>query len=119
MRAGPAATPLWWGRVFVDGVKGGNHTAILAPGSVPDPAVSARRLGVPDTGIIDASDKEGVSLRTYSPVEELAQCIQTSLAAIVALDLPSGRSYNVRHPTSESLVRGTGGLYGLGSIQVT
>lgn len=103
MRTGLAATPLWWGRVFVDGVKGGNHTAILAPGSVPDPAVSARRLGVPDTGIIDASDEEGVSLRTYSPVEELAQCIQTSLAAIVALDLPSGRSYNVRHPTSESL----------------
>lgn len=103
MRAGPAAAPLWWGRVFVNGVNGGNHTAILAPGSVPDPALSARRLGIPDTGIIDAFDEQGVSLRTYSPVEQLDQCIQTSLAAIVALGLPSGHSYNVRHPTSESL----------------
>ncbi|AKC38481.1 Predicted epimerase, PhzC/PhzF homolog [Mycolicibacterium phlei] len=103
MIAGSAARPLWWGRVFVDGVVGGNHTVVLNPGAVTDPAVAAQRLGVPDTAVVVSSDERGVLLRTFSPVEELGQCVQTSLASIVALDLPSGRSHDVRHLTTEPL----------------
>lgn len=95
--------PMWWGRVFGDGTSGGNHTAIVGPGAVPDPAAMARRLAIPDTAVVDAVDDGQVSLRTFSPVEELAQCIQTSLAAVVALELPDGRSHDVRHRRGEPL----------------
>lgn len=94
---------MWWGRVFVRGVSGGNHTAVVGPGAVPDPAGTARRLGVPDTAVVGAVDGDLIRLRTFSPVEELAQCLQASLAVVVALGLPAGRSYDVRHPRGEPL----------------
>jgi predicted PhzF superfamily epimerase YddE/YHI9 len=82
----------WLGRVFPapDG-SGGNHTAVVWPGLADAELVpTARALAVPDTGfLLEIADRR-VRLRTFSPVEELAQCVQTALAATVALDTPEG-----------------------------
>ena len=99
--------PLWWGRVFTAEGRGGNHTAVLPPGPAGEPhadrAAIAAALNVPDTGFVldDASGR--TLMRTFSPVEELAQCAQTSLAAVVALDLPEGVAHPVRHVEGEEL----------------
>ncbi len=103
-----ARQPLWWGRVFgtAEG-RGGNHTAVLPPGpaSAPDAdrAAIAAALDVPDTGFVLDDAFGTVLMRTFSPVEELAQCLQTSLAAVVALDLPEGVAHRVRHAEGEEL----------------
>lgn len=96
---------LWWGRVFTADGRGGNHTAMVLPGTaVPDLAAVAVALNVPDTGFVIESGPGGAVLRTFSPVEELAQCVQTSLAAVVALNCPEGTPYRIRHVAGEELV---------------
>lgn len=93
----------WWGRVFADGDVGGNHTVVVLPGaSVVSPAKVAARLAIPDTGFVTCADKE-VVLRTFSPVEELNQCLQVSLAAVTALGVPEGVWCAVRHERGERL----------------
>jgi predicted PhzF superfamily epimerase YddE/YHI9 len=95
----------WLGRVFTDGDRGGNHTVVVANGNnVADPAAMAARLGVPDTAFVISRDNEEIVLRTFSPVEELAQCLQTSLAVLTALDVPVGAPQLVRHEGAQPLV---------------
>jgi predicted PhzF superfamily epimerase YddE/YHI9 len=94
----------WWGRVFAQGGPGGNHTVVVVPGrDIRDPAAVAARLAVPDTGFITSADAHHITLRTFSPVEELAQCLQTSLAALTALGVANGERRLVRHPRGEPL----------------
>ncbi|KOT90818.1 hypothetical protein ADK86_25095 [Streptomyces sp. NRRL F-5755] len=101
----PTRGGAWWGRVFARGVTGGNHTAVVLPGTpVADPATAAAALGVPDTAFVTALDAGSVVLRTFSPVEELAQCLQTSLAVLTALDVPDRVPWRVRHERGEQLV---------------
>jgi predicted PhzF superfamily epimerase YddE/YHI9 len=101
----PAPGGAWWGRVFSRGVSGGNHTVVVLPGTpVADPAATAAALGVPDTAFVTALDSGSVVLRTFSPVEELAQCLQTSLAVLTALDVPDRVPWRVRHEGGEQLV---------------
>jgi hypothetical protein len=72
----------WWGRVFGLGTSGGNHTVIAWPADgVGDLSLFARRLDVPDTGFVVGRGRREIRLRTLSPVEELTQCWQASLAA--------------------------------------
>lgn len=94
----------WWGRVFGNGEIGGNHTVIItdADNDVDEFAL-ARRLRVPDTGFARLIGPRSIELATYSPIEELAQCIQTSLAAVVALDAAEGEQWRVRHRLSDPL----------------
>jgi len=95
----------WLGRVFADGNRGGNHTVVVADGgTVAGPAAEAARLGVPDTAYVISRDSEEIVLRTFSPVEELAQCLQTSLAVLTALDVPVGAPQRVRHAGAQPLV---------------
>ncbi|MGW1597184.1 PhzF family phenazine biosynthesis protein [Streptomyces sp. NPDC002343] len=101
----PAPGGAWWGRVFTDGVRGGNHTAVVLPGTpVADPGTTAAALGVPDTAFVTAVEPGSVVLRTFSPVEELAQCLQTSLAVLTALDVPDRVPWRVRHEKGEQLL---------------
>ncbi|MFJ8623762.1 PhzF family phenazine biosynthesis protein [Kitasatospora sp. NPDC093550] len=100
----PGAAGLFWCRVFASGTRGGNHTAIVLPGApTADPAALAAALDVPDTGFVQEASADRVLLRTFSPVEELAQCVQTSLAAVVALGVPEGTAHRVRHLAGEEL----------------
>ncbi|MGH3406263.1 MAG: PhzF family phenazine biosynthesis protein [Streptosporangiaceae bacterium] len=95
----------WWGRVFGDGPSGGNHTVVVLSGA-PNSGLQdiARWLAVPDTGFVTARDDQSVSLRTFSPVEEVSQCIQVSLAALTALGAPDKSSWSVRHEHGEKLL---------------
>ncbi|GAA2229368.1 hypothetical protein GCM10010430_06610 [Kitasatospora cystarginea] len=94
----------WWGRVFAQGSPGGNHTVIVLPGvQVVDRAAVAARFAVPDTGFVTGVHGNEITLRTFSPVEELAQCLQTSLAALTALGVPEGERRLVRHERGEQL----------------
>jgi predicted PhzF superfamily epimerase YddE/YHI9 len=45
-----------------------------------------------------------VTLRTYTPVEEVAQCWQTSLAVPVALSAPEKTRWRVRHERGDELL---------------
>ncbi len=105
--AAPGAARLWWCRVFVSGTRGGNHTAVVLPGTTgTDPAALAAlatALDVPDTGFVLEATAERAVLRTFSPVEELAHCVQTSLAAVVALGVAEGTTHRVRHLAGEEL----------------
>ena len=95
----------WWGRVFADGPSGGNYTVVVlsgAPGSGLQDI--ARWLAVPDTGFVTARDDRAVRLRTFSPVEEVSQCIQVSLATLTALDVPDKSSWSVKHEHGEELL---------------
>lgn len=71
---------------------------------VADPARVAARLRVPDTAFVTSRDNEEIVLRTFSPVEELAQCLQTSLAVLTALNIPLGGPTVVRHEGGAPLV---------------
>ncbi|MBH1934149.1 PhzF family phenazine biosynthesis protein [Streptomyces sp. AV19] len=103
--AGTAHGATWRGRVFGRGATGGNHTVVVPPGQpVTDPAAAAALLGVPDTAFVTAAADGDVVLRTFSPVEELAQCLQTSLAVLTALDAPDRAPWRVRHERGEQLV---------------
>ncbi|MGW7576319.1 PhzF family phenazine biosynthesis protein [Streptomyces sp. NPDC054765] len=103
--AGPLNGETWWGRVFARGTTGGNHTVVVPPGlPVADLATSAEVLGVPDTAFITSVDSGSVVLRTFSPAEELGQCLQTSLAVLTALDVPDRTPWCVRHERGEQLV---------------
>jgi predicted PhzF superfamily epimerase YddE/YHI9 len=97
----------WLGRVFGADHEGGNHTAVVltdqsgrAEGSF---ATIARVLGVPDTGFVTGVDRHSIRLRTFSPVEELAQCFQTTLAAVVALGADQGVPWRVTHEKGETV----------------
>src|SRR5689334_6187500 len=95
---------VWFGRVFASGDVGGNHTAVIrAAAAITDPAVMARALGVPDTGFVVSSEPGSIVLRTFSPFEELAQCLQTTLAAVVTLDAPMGVDWHSKHIGGEQL----------------
>jgi predicted PhzF superfamily epimerase YddE/YHI9 len=63
----------------------------------------AAQLDVPDTGFVVGEDGGELTLRSFSPVEELAQCVQTSLAAAVAADVPVGRTATIRHASGHAL----------------
>lgn len=97
-------TTAWWGRVFADGPTGGNHTVVVTdPSGIRDRGALAARLDVPDTAFVSSTEGE-IVLRTFSPVEELAQCLQTSLAVLTALGVPLGEPRLVRHQHGEPLV---------------
>ncbi|WP_067893656.1 PhzF family phenazine biosynthesis protein [Actinomadura chibensis] len=94
----------WLGRVFGSGDAGGNHTAIVGQGfdMARAPAL-AKRLGVPDTGFLTELSDRRVTLRTFSPYEELEQCFQTSLAVLSALNVPEGETWEVSHAEGDRL----------------
>lgn len=102
---------IWAGRVFSrDGV-GGNATG-LVDSDVPaaERQGMASQLGFPDTAFVvarvaDASGRPRVMLRTHSPVEEITLCIQTSLAAPVALGARAGEVWQVDHVGGSLSVR--------------
>jgi predicted PhzF superfamily epimerase YddE/YHI9 len=98
-----SAGEVWIGRVFTDGVSGGNHTAIVRGVPALRMAQVAAQLDVPDTGFVVGDGSGGLTLRSFSPVEELAQCVQTSLAAAVCADLPAGRTTTIRHGSGHAL----------------
>lgn len=94
---------VWEGRVFSRDGFGGNATG-LVDADVPaaERQSLAMRLGYPDTAFVvsrevDASGRPRVMLRTHSPVEEITLCIQTSLAAPVALGARAGEIWQVDH----------------------
>ena len=84
-------------RVFGDSDRGGNPTGVVRR-PCADPAATAAALGHPDTAFVQASSHRRVDVRTFSPVEELAQCLQASLAVPVALGAAAGEHWHVRHP---------------------
>lgn len=91
---------IWLGRVFChgeSGESGGNHTAILPEGA-ENPAAAAEALGFPDTAFVVGRDARTVRVRTFSPVEELALCLQTSLATPLAFGADHGEKWEVVHP---------------------
>lgn len=103
--ADPVTDLTWWGRVFARGTTGGNHTVVVPLGRpVANPAAAAAALGVPDTAFITSFGPGRVVLRTFSPVEEIGQCLQTSLAVLTALDVPDRTPWHVRHERGEQLV---------------
>ncbi|MEW1690529.1 PhzF family phenazine biosynthesis protein [Streptomyces sp. NPDC091265] len=103
--ADPVTGMTWWGRVFARGTVGGNHTVVVPPGRpVADLAAAAARMGVPDTAFITSYRPDSVTLRTFSPVEEIGQCLQTSLAVLTALDVPDRTPWYVQHEHGEQLV---------------
>jgi predicted PhzF superfamily epimerase YddE/YHI9 len=86
------------GRVFAEEGRGGNQTAIVWPDDGLDLAACARTLAVPDAGFVVHDDGDEVVLRTFSPFEELAQCLQASLAVVTARG-------HTRPPTADAPVR--------------
>lgn len=95
----------WWGRVFTADAVGGNHTVVVLGDRPPArPAAVAAALGVPDTAFLTDRSHRTVTLRTFSPVEELAQCWQTALAVPVALGAADGQPWRVRHERGEELL---------------
>lgn len=95
----------WFGRVFGAGDVGGNHTAIVGTGfDVARAPILAKRIGVPDTGFVTVLRDGYVAMRTYSPYEELAQCFQTSLAVLSALDVHDGEVWTVKHESGDALL---------------
>lgn len=91
-------TAFWLGRVFGTDDGGGNHTAVLP--TAADPSLLARSLGFADTAFVTARTTTTVAIRTFSPFEELALCIQTSLAVPVALGGTDGQTWQVEHPAA-------------------
>jgi predicted PhzF superfamily epimerase YddE/YHI9 len=93
------ALDIWPARVFGLGGRGGNETAIVtpAPAAAADMQAIATELGVPDTAFVLALEPGVLTLRTFSPLGEVALCIQTSLAAVVAAAAPLGEEWAVRH----------------------
>lgn len=88
---------LWVGRVFVrDGI-GGNHTGVVLD-ACAEPAALATALGFPDTAFVGRHTGRFAAVRTFSPQEELVQCLQTTLATPVALGASDGETWQVRHP---------------------
>lgn len=105
MRERRADPEVWWGRVFAHGTGGGNHTAVVSSDKLQsDPATVARRLAVPDTAFVSSAGSDTIRLRTFSPHEELSQCLQTSLAVVVALEIPEGQTRRVCHEHGEPLL---------------
>lgn len=88
---------LWAGRVFVRDGRGGNHTGVVLD-ECADPAALAAALGFPDTAFVREHTGRSATVRTFSPYEELAQCLQTTLATPVALGAGAGETWQVRHP---------------------
>lgn len=88
---------LWVGRVFVRDGHGGNHTGVVLDGCA-EPARLAATLDFPDTTFVQERSGRSVTVRTFSPHEKLAQCLQTTLATPVALGAMDGESWQVRHP---------------------
>jgi predicted PhzF superfamily epimerase YddE/YHI9 len=76
--------PFWLGRIFCLNGIGGNLTAVVQ-GECTRQRV-ASRLGVPDTAFVDSISKI-IQIVTFSPYEQLEQCIQTSLAVPTALQI--------------------------------
>jgi predicted PhzF superfamily epimerase YddE/YHI9 len=97
-------TALWLGRVFLRGDQGGNHTAVVTA-DVPArhrQAVAAA-LDVPDTGFVVGSGACRLVLRSHSPSEEIAHCVQTSLAALPACGAAAGERWTVVHEAGSAL----------------
>lgn len=95
----------WWGRVFTAETAGGNHTVVVLGAPPPArPKAVAAALGVPDTAFVTDQSDRTVTVRTFSPVEELAQCWQTALAAPVALKAADRQPWWVRHERGEELL---------------
>lgn len=88
---------LWAGRVFVRSGCGGNHTGVVLD-ECGAPADLTAALGFPDTAFVQEHTGRSVTVRTFSPYEELAQCLQTTLATPVALGATDGETWRVRHP---------------------
>jgi predicted PhzF superfamily epimerase YddE/YHI9 len=88
---------LWTGRVFARDGSGGNQTGVVLD-QCADPAALATELGFPDTAFVQRHTGRSATVRTFSPHEELAQCIQTTLATPVALGAADGETWRVRHP---------------------
>lgn len=95
---------IWVGRVFPSGDQGGNHTGVVFD-KCSDPASLAATLGFPDTAFVQEHTAKTVEVRTFSPHEELALCLQTSLAVPIALGAADGETWQVRHPASTLEVR--------------
>lgn len=95
---------LWVGRVFVRDGQGGNHTGVVLD-ECAEPARLAATLGFPDTAFVQERSGRSVTVRTFSPHEELAQCLQTTLATPVALGSVDGESWQVGHPAGLLRVR--------------
>ena len=105
-------THCWIGRVFLRSGHGGNYTGVVR-GETVAPAALAAALGFPDTAFIGEHAGREVTVRTYSPHEELATCLQTSLAVPVALGAGGGETWRVRHPAGPLEVRVEKGPAGL------
>jgi predicted PhzF superfamily epimerase YddE/YHI9 len=95
---------IWLGRVFGRRDRGGNHTAVLS--DLPeDPGGVAASLGFPDSAFVVDHHDRAATVRTFSPPEELAQCLQTALAIPVALGAGHGQTWQVRHPAGPLSIR--------------
>ena len=105
-------THRWIGRVFLRSGHGGNYTGVVR-GKTAAPAALAAAPGFPDTAFIGEHAGRDVTVRTYSPHEELATCLQTSLAVPVALGAGGGETWRVRHPAGPLEVRVEKGPAGL------
>lgn len=88
---------LWVGRVFVRDGRGGNHTGVVLD-ECADEAALAAALGFPDTAFVREHTGRLATVRTFSPHEQLAQCLQTTLATPVALGAAAGETWQIRHP---------------------
>lgn len=97
-------TGIWLGRVFLRGDQGGNHTAIVT-GDVPASRrqAVATALDLPDTGFVVDAGPRRLVLRSYSPAEQIAHCVQTSLAALVACGAVAGEPWRVAHEAGSLL----------------
>jgi len=95
---------LWVGRVFLSGTRGGNHTGVMLD-KWSDPASLAAALGFPDTAFVNKQVGRTVEVRTFSPYEEMAQCLQASMAVPIALGAGDGETWQIRHPASTIDVR--------------
>ena len=88
---------IWLGRVFGRASVGGNHTAVVRYPFEGARDELAARLHVPDTAFVVARSPGLLTLRTFSPVEELMACIQTTLASVVAEQTPLEEPFMVAH----------------------
>lgn len=102
---------IWLGRVFGKDGYGGNHTAVVLQDH-PSPAVAARTLGFPDSAFVTHRAEREASVRTFSPHEELAQCLQAALATPVALGAQNGQTWRVRQPAGELLINAEREIHG-------
>ena len=75
----------------------GNRTGVVLD-ECTEPAALAGMLGFPDTAFVQEHTGHYAAVRTFSPYEELAQCLQTTLATPVALGAADGEAWQVQHP---------------------